>query len=59
MNQEKDGDYWAHRTAESKDIAEDIENYFVNTLDTDGAPGGGTDATKSVYIYKKNAHTDP
>ena len=59
VNRKNGGDYWAHRTADSKDIVEEIEDYFVNTLDTDGAPGGGTVATKSVYIYKKSAHTDP
>jgi len=53
------GDKWAYRIAESSDIAREVEDYFVNTLGTDGGQGGGTDASKSVYIYKKNSHTDP
>lgn len=55
----KEGDKWAHREASSSDIAREIETYFTDTLGTDGNPGGGSDATKSVYIYKKNNHTKP
>ena len=55
----KGGDKWAHREASSSDIAREIETYFTETLGTDGAPGGGTDASKFVYIYKKNNHTKP
>jgi len=55
----KDGDKWAHREATSSDIAREIETHFTKTLGTDGAPGGGTDASKFVYIYQKNDHTDP
>ena len=59
VNRDKGGDWWAHRISDSKEIAEEIEDYFVNTLGTAGAPGGGTDATKSVYIYKKSTNTKP
>jgi len=52
-------DKWAHREAASSDIAREIEIYFTDILVTDGNPGGGSDATKFVYIYKKNAHTNP
>ena len=55
----KEGDKWAYREAASSDIAREIEKYFTETLGTDGAPGGGSGATKFVYIYKKNNHTDP
>lgn len=55
----KEGDKWAFRTAISSDVAREIEKFFVETLDTDGDQGGGTDATKSVYVYKKNSHTNP
>jgi len=55
----KDGDKWAYREASSSDIAREIETYFTETLGTDGASGGGTVASKFVYIYKKNTHTDP
>lgn len=59
VNRNKDGDMWAYREADSSDIARETETYFTETLKTDGAPGGGTNATKTVYIYKKNDHTDP
>lgn len=55
----KGEDKWAYREAASSDIAREIEKHFTDTLGTDGNPGGGSDATKSVYVYKKNAHTDP
>ena len=55
----KEGDKWAHREAASSNIAREIETYFTDTLGTDRNPGGGSDATKSVYVYKKNNHTDP
>jgi len=52
-------DAWIHREAESADIARSIEDYFVNTLGTDGGTGGGDDSTRFVYAYKKKSHTDP
>ena len=55
----KEGDKWAQREATSSDTAREIETHFTETLGTEGAPGGGTDASKFVYIYKKNNHTDP
>ncbi len=53
------GDAWIHRQAESDDVARKIEDYFVNTLKTDGNPGGGDEKTVFVYAYKKQSHTDP
>ena len=55
----KEGDKWAFKTTSSSDIAREIETHFTEILGTDGASGGGTDASKFVYIYKKNNHTDP
>jgi len=55
----EEGDKWARREAASSDIAREIEIYFTETLRTKGAKGGGSDATKFVYIYKMNDHTDP
>jgi len=55
----KEGDKWAYREATSSDAAREIETHFTETLGTDGASGGGTEASKFVYIYKKNNHTDP
>jgi hypothetical protein len=43
---------WIFRNAASRTIAERIEKYFVNQLGTKGKPGGGSDATTSVYAYK-------
>ncbi len=55
----KEGDKWAHREATSSDTAREIETYFTETLGIDGDSGGGTDASKFVYIYKKNINTNP
>jgi len=53
------GDLWIWRQAQSSTVARNIEAYFVNTLDTDGAPGGGDKDADYVYAYKKAAHTTP
>jgi len=50
---------WIYQKTESANIARSIEDYFVNTLGTDGGTGGGDDSTDSVYAYKKFPHTDP
>lgn len=55
---EENGDLWIHEPADSEAAARNVEAYFVNTLGTDGGTGGGTNP-KSVYAYKKNAHTNP
>ena len=55
---EKD-DLWIFRTASSSQVAREIEDYFVNTLGTDGATGGGDEAADKVYAYKKAPHTNP
>lgn len=52
-------DSWIFRKSESDKIARRIEDYFVNTLKTDGNPGGGDENTVFVYAYKKQSHTDP
>lgn len=52
-------DAWIFRTACSSQVARDIEEYFVNTLDTDGGTGGGDNTSDIVYAYKKAAHTNP
>jgi len=53
------GDWWIYRQAQSSAAARNVEAYFVNTLDTDGAPGGGDKDADYVYAYKKAAHTTP
>ncbi len=50
---------WIYRTAESSQTARDIEDYFVNTLGTDGGTGGGDETSNMVYAYKKAIHTNP
>ena len=52
-------DAWIFRTAISSQIARDSEEYFVNTLGTDGDTGGGDNTSDMVYAYKKAAHTNP
>ncbi|GLV14738.1 hypothetical protein Heshes_24220 [Alicyclobacillus hesperidum] len=52
-------DAWIYRNAENSTVARRIEKYFIETLGTDGGPGGGSDQTTYVYAYKKNAHTEP
>jgi hypothetical protein len=51
--------YWIYRECENSDTAREIEDYFVNVLGTDGAPGGGDQTTKYVYAYKKTVNTSP
>lgn len=53
------GDWWLYRTASSSQIAREIEDYFVNTLNTDGGASGGDETADMVYAYKQVAHTDP
>jgi len=54
--EEKSG-YWIFRECESSNVAREIEEYFINTLGTDGSPGGGDYFTKYVYAYKKTSST--
>lgn len=55
---EKD-DWWIFRTASSAQVAREIEDYFVNTVGTDGGLGGGDAAANQIYAYKKAPHTNP
>jgi len=47
------GHWWIFRTASSSKVAREIEDYFVNTLGTDGGPGGGDEAANQVMLTKK------
>jgi hypothetical protein len=51
--------WWIYRQTSSTQIAREIEDYFVNTLDTDGGPGGGDEDADMVYAYWKENYTDP
>jgi len=53
------GDAWIYRTANSSQVAREIEGYFVTVFGTDGGLGGGDLSTNKVYAYKKARHTDP
>ena len=52
-------DWWIFREAESAQVAREIEMYFLQTLKTDGGPGGGDPTSNMVYAYKKSANTRP
>ena len=52
-------DVWIYRKARSPQTAREVEDYFVNTLGTDGGTGGGDDTSDMVYAYKKSKHTNP
>lgn len=52
-------DQWIFRNAPTTAMARKIERYFVESLGTDGGPGGGDEGTKTVYAYKKNFRTRP
>ena len=54
---EKNG-AWIYQEAESSSAAREVEEYFVNTLGTDGGSGGGDYSTKHVYAYKKTSSTN-
>ena len=49
-------DYWIYRTADSKSIAQKVEEYFLN-LGMQGDTGGGTDNTCIVYCYRITSST--
>ena len=51
--------WWILREASSASVAREVEEYFVSTLGTDGAPGGGSDKSNQVYAYKKTSVTNP
>ena len=51
-------DRWIHSPADSKDVAREVEEYFLDK-GMDGDTGGGNDDTIHVYAFKKNGHTDP
>lgn len=55
----KENAWWIFREVSSASVACEGEEYFVNTLGTDGAPGGGSDKSNQVYAYKKTSVTNP
>lgn len=57
-NVNKQQDRWIWRPADSKDVAQEVEEYFLDA-GMDGDTGGGNDDTIYVYAYMKNWHTNP
>ena len=53
----KDMDYWIYRECFTADAARRVEQYLVVNYQTDGGSGGGSDASRFVYAYKKEPHT--
>jgi hypothetical protein len=53
-----DKDKWIYIPANSEQEAMEIEDYFINSIGTDGAPGGDNGSRK-VYAYKKSDKTNP
>lgn len=53
----KDVDYWIYRECFTADAARRVEQYFIINCQTDGGSGGGSDASRFVYAYKKERHT--
>jgi|SRR3989338_1012944 len=58
-NANKDYGQWIYRDAGSSSEARKIEDYFINTIGTDGGTGGGDYSTRYVYAYKKTTITNP
>ena len=58
-NVDEKADLWIYRTASSFEVARRVERYFVDTLGTEGGPGGGDIDAKVVYGYRKRSHTNP
>ncbi len=55
----KENDKWVYRKAASATVARRIERYFIDTVGTDGGPGGGGETSCFVYAYRKDDHTNP
>ncbi len=53
----KERDYWIYRECFTADAARRVERYFITNYQTDGGSGGGSDASRFVYAYKKERHT--
>ena len=50
-------DYWIYRTADSKSVAQKVEEYFLN-LGMQGDTGGGSEDTTYVYCYEITNYTE-
>lgn len=50
-NVNKEKNWWIYRTADSKEIAEQVEKYYID-MGMKGDQGGGRDNTTIVYCYE-------
>lgn len=55
-NVNKEKNWWIYRTADSKEIAEKVEQHFIH-LGMQGQPGGGRQDTTKVYCYEITSDT--
>jgi len=51
-NVDKENGRWVYRECENSRVAREIEEYFVDTLGTDGG-GGGDSSTRHVYAGRE------
>jgi len=56
-NVDETNDKWIYHRCQSSAEARQVEEFFLNNLGTDGGPGGGDQATKYVYAYRKTRST--
>ncbi len=55
---DKDKGKWSYRTFSSDDVARQVEQDLF-AKGCDGGPGGGSEDSKMVYAYHKEAGTKP
>lgn len=48
-----------YKEADNFEDAREIENYFIETIGTDGGTGGADEDAKYIYAYKKTDQTEP
>jgi hypothetical protein len=48
---------WIYDACFNNQSARNVESYFINTIKTDGGPGGGDTYSLYVYAYRKTTST--
>ena len=48
---------WKYDTADSSDIAREVETHMIDVVGTQGGSGGGDDSSVKVYCYKITQNT--
>jgi len=54
-----ENDKWIFIPTNSDQEAREIEEYFINSIGTDGKLEGRNNGARKVYAYKKAPHTEP